>query len=147
MLPAAPRHARAVVASRRIAGYNQGMNKRIDPSAPHAGGRAPIQVSDAANARIRALASESNDPGLKLRLAVSGGGCSGFQYDFSLDHEAANDDLVLEHDGATLLVDKLSLEFLTGAEVDFTEDLSGSRFVVNNLPASRTCSCGASFAA
>ena len=81
-----------------------------------------------------------------LRLAVTGGGCSGFQYDFALDDAKQPDDLVLERDGATVLIDPVSLDFLKGAEIDFVDDLIGAMFKVNNPNATSSCGCGTSFA-
>ena len=83
--------------------------------------------------------------GTRLRLAVTGGGCSGFQYNFALDDTPMDDDLVLERDGAVVLIDPVSLDFLTGAEIDFTDDLIGQAFKVNNPNATSSCGCGTSF--
>jgi iron-sulfur cluster assembly accessory protein len=81
----------------------------------------------------------------KLRVAVTGGGCSGFQYSFALDDARADDDLVIERDGATVLVDPMSLDFLKGAELDFADDLIGAAFKINNPNATSSCGCGTSF--
>jgi iron-sulfur cluster assembly accessory protein len=80
-----------------------------------------------------------------LRVAVTGGGCSGFQYNFTLDDARMDDDLVLERDGATVLIDSVSLDFLKGAELDFTDDLIGAAFKINNPNATSSCGCGTSF--
>jgi iron-sulfur cluster insertion protein len=80
-----------------------------------------------------------------LRVAVTGGGCSGFQYSFALDDARADDDLVIERDGATVLVDPMSLDFLKGAELDFADDLIGATFKINNPNATSSCGCGTSF--
>jgi len=80
-----------------------------------------------------------------LRLAVTGGGCSGFQYNFTLDDSRQNDDLLIERDGAVVLVDPMSLEFLKGAELDYVDDLIGAAFKVNNPNATSSCGCGTSF--
>jgi len=80
-----------------------------------------------------------------LRVAVSGGGCSGFQYTFTIDDARMDDDLVLQRDGAVVLVDPVSLDFLTGAEIDFVDDLIGSSFKINNPNAASSCGCGTSF--
>ncbi|MEM8570358.1 MAG: iron-sulfur cluster insertion protein ErpA [Pseudomonadota bacterium] len=104
----------------------------------------PPRVSDRAFARINEI-NEGKDP-QALRVAVEGGGCSGFQYAIKLDAEASDDDLVLEKDGARVLIDSVSLPFLADAEIDFTEELIGARFVINNPNASSSCGCGTSFA-
>ena len=104
----------------------------------------PPTLSDRAAKRISAiLARESG--GTMLRLAVTGGGCSGFQYNFALDESRMADDLVLEKDGATVLIDPVSLDFLVGAEIDFTDDLIGQAFKINNPNATSSCGCGTSF--
>jgi iron-sulfur cluster assembly accessory protein len=101
-------------------------------------------LSDRAARRIAAiLAREAG--GTMLRLAVTGGGCSGFQYNFALDETRMDDDLVLEKDGATVLIDPVSLDFLVGAEIDFTDDLIGQAFKINNPNATSSCGCGTSF--
>lgn len=110
----------------------------------HPGG-APLEFTVAAAHKVRELIAEEGNPALKLRVSVSGGGCSGFQYGFSFDEQQAEDDVLVERDGARLLVDPLSLQYLSGAEVDYAEDLSGAQFVIRNLAASATCSCGSSF--
>jgi iron-sulfur cluster assembly accessory protein len=80
-----------------------------------------------------------------LRIAVTGGGCSGFQYNFAIDDARADDDLVVERDGATVLIDPMSLDFLKGAEIDFVDDLIGQSFKINNPNATSSCGCGTSF--
>ena len=107
---------------------------------------ASVKLTERAAKRVAELAAAAGDPDLKLRLAVSGGGCSGFQYGFSLDEEAKTDDMVFETGGVQLLVDEISLEFLAGAEVDFVEELIGSSFQVRNPQAASSCGCGTSFA-
>lgn len=104
-----------------------------------------VRFSDAAAARVRVLTEENSNPALKLRVFVSGGGCSGFQYGFEFDENVNDGDIVIENGGATMLVDAMSMQYLNGAEVDFVEGLEGSRFVINNPNASATCGCGASF--
>jgi iron-sulfur cluster assembly accessory protein len=99
----------------------------------------PPRVTDRAFARIAEI------EGGALRVAVEGGGCSGFQYDIKLEDTPAADDLVLEKDGARVLIDPVSLPFLADAEIDFTEELIGARFVVNNPNATSSCGCGTSF--
>ncbi len=108
---------------------------------------APLVFTAAAAARVRAMVREEARPALKLRVTVSGGGCSGFQYGFEFDEEQAADDFVLERDGAVLLVDPLSLPYLQGAVVDYSESLQGAQFVIRNPNATTTCGCGSSFTA
>jgi iron-sulfur cluster insertion protein len=105
-----------------------------------------VSLSASAARRIGALIAAEGNPGLMLRLAVSGGGCSGFQYGFSFDDSRNADDAVFERDGVKLLVDETSLGLLGGAEVDFVEDLVGSSFQVRNPNATSSCGCGTSFA-
>ena len=104
-----------------------------------------VSLSAAAARRIAALIAAEGNPALMLRLAVSGGGCSGFQYCFSFDDARNEDDRVFERDGVKLVVDETSLDLLVGAEVDFVEDLVGSAFQVRNPNASSSCGCGSSF--
>ena len=104
----------------------------------------PPSLSDRAARRVAAILSKE-PAGTMLRLAVTGGGCSGFQYNFALDEARLEDDLVLEKDGATVLIDPVSLDFLVGAEIDFTDDLIGQAFKVNNPNATASCGCGTSF--
>ena len=104
-----------------------------------------ITLSERAANKVRELITEEEEPNLKLRVFITGGGCSGFQYGFSFDEEAAEDDAFIERDGVTVLVDPLSYPYLAGSEVDYSEGLEGSRFVVNNPNAVTTCGCGASF--
>ena len=94
---------------------------------------------------MKSLIEEEGKPSLKLRVFVTGGGCSGFQYGFSFEEDSADDDTVVSHKGATLLVDPLSYQYLVGARVDYVENLEGARFVVSNPMASTTCGCGSSF--
>ena len=104
----------------------------------------PVTVSARAAKRIaEILKGEPADT--KLRLAVTGGGCSGFQYNFALDDARLDDDMVIERDGATVLIDPMSLDFLKGAEIDFVNDLIGAAFKVNNPNATSSCGCGTSF--
>ena len=106
-----------------------------------------LTITAAALARVRDLIREEGDPALTLRVSIEGGGCSGFQYDFSLSAERAEDDFVLARDGLELLVDQLSMQYLEGAEVDYVEQLSGAQFVIHNPNAKATCGCGSSFTA
>ena len=94
---------------------------------------------------MSALIAEEGNPALMLRVYISGGGCSGFQYGFTFDEERSEDDLALQRDGVTLLVDPLSLQYLMGAEVDYRESLQGAQFVIRNPNAKSTCGCGSSF--
>jgi len=105
----------------------------------------PLHFTTAAAAKVRALVEEEGNSELALRVYIQGGGCSGFQYGFEFDENRADDDLALMADGATLLVDPLSLQYLMGAEIDYTENLSGAQFVVRNPNARTTCGCGSSF--
>lgn len=106
-----------------------------------------MQFTSAAAAKAAELVTEEGNPALKLRVFIQGGGCSGFQYGFEFDEEQAEDDLAVKTDGVTLLVDPLSLQYLMGAVVDYTESLHGAQFVIRNPNAKTTCGCGSSFAA
>jgi len=108
---------------------------------------APLDFTSAAAAKVAALIAEEGNPGLKLRVYITGGGCSGFQYGFEFDEQQGEDDLALQRDGVTLLVDPLSLQYLMGAEVDYRESLQGAQFVIRNPNAKTTCGCGSSFSA
>ena len=108
-------------------------------------GETLLEFSDSAVRKLKSLQQEEGNPNLKLRVSVYGGGCSGFQYTFSLDEELKPADKVVEKDGATLIIDQMSYQYLAGSEVDFSEGLEGSMFVVNNPNATSTCGCGASF--
>ncbi len=105
----------------------------------------PLVFTDAAAAKVRELLVEENNPALKLRVFIQGGGCSGFQYGFSFDEEVAEDDTAIERAGVHLLVDPMSYQYLAGAEIDYKDDLSGSQFVIRNPNATTTCGCGSSF--
>ncbi|WP_111497953.1 iron-sulfur cluster insertion protein ErpA [Marinobacter bohaiensis] len=105
----------------------------------------PFFISDNAVAKVRELVEEDGNPDLKLRVFVTGGGCSGFQYGFSFDEALEEDDTVIEKDGITLLVDAMSYQYLIGATVDYQEGLQGSQFMVQNPNATTTCGCGSSF--
>ena len=105
----------------------------------------PVTLSASAAARVkRVLSSEA--PGSALRVAVDGGGCSGFQYSFTIVRETAAGDLVLERDGATVLIDPVSIDYMTGSEIDFVDDLIGQSFKIHNPNATASCGCGTSFA-
>ncbi|HWA90360.1 MAG TPA: iron-sulfur cluster insertion protein ErpA [Rhizomicrobium sp.] len=104
----------------------------------------PVTVSARAAKRIAQILKNEAQPSM-LRIAVTGGGCSGFQYNFAIDDAPTDDDLVIERDGATVLIDSVSLDFLKGAEIDFVDDLIGQSFKVNNPNATASCGCGTSF--
>ncbi len=101
--------------------------------------------TDTAARKVMQLITEEANPELKLRVYISGGGCSGFQYGFTFDENQAPDDFAIDRDGVTLLVDPLSMQYLAGAEVDYTENLQGAQFVIRNPNAATTCGCGSSF--
>ena len=105
-----------------------------------------IQMSARAADKVSELIQDEGNDGLKLRVFVTGGGCSGFSYGFTFDDDIARDDTVVRRSGVTMVVDPMSYQYLVGAEVDFKEDLQGSQFVVTNPNASSTCGCGNSFA-
>ena len=104
-----------------------------------------IVFTSAAARKVQELIMEEANPNLKLRVYISGGGCSGFQYGFSFDEVRTHDDIAVDNDGVTLLVDPLSFQYLMGAEVDYSESLQGAQFVIRNPNASTTCGCGSSF--
>lgn len=105
----------------------------------------PISFSDAAANKVKMLIEEEENQELKLRVYVTGGGCSGFQYGFTFDEKVNEGDMTIEKQGVVMVVDPMSLQYLVGGEVDYVEGLEGSRFLVNNPNASTTCGCGASF--
>ena len=105
-----------------------------------------LTLTDSAMSRIANVMSANEELGTKFRVYVTGGGCSGFEYGFTFDEDLEEDDTAIEQSGIRLVIDPLSYQYLAGAEVDFREDLQGSRFVVNNPNASVTCGCGNSFA-
>ncbi len=107
----------------------------------------PVSINLSARAvqKVRELVTEEENEELKLRVFVTGGGCSGFQYGFTFDELMAEDDTSVEKDGVTVLIDPMSFQYLVGSEVDYTEGLEGSRFVINNPNATATCGCGSSF--
>ena len=104
-----------------------------------------VTVTDSAARRIAAIMASEGDATLKLRIAVSGGGCSGFQYGFTLDDTVNQDDRLFEREGAVVVIDETSLELLRGAEIDFVEDLGGAAFQIRNPNAQSSCGCGNSF--
>ncbi|RVT46558.1 iron-sulfur cluster insertion protein ErpA [Rheinheimera sediminis] len=105
----------------------------------------PIQFTDAAANKVLALVTEEENPELKLRVYITGGGCSGFQYGFTFDEKVNEGDLVVEKNGVVMVVDPMSLQYLAGGVVDYTDGLQGSRFTVQNPNATTTCGCGSSF--
>jgi iron-sulfur cluster insertion protein len=104
-----------------------------------------ITLSDTATEKIRDLIAEENNPDLKLRIFVQGGGCSGMSYGFTLDEIANEDDFTLDESGVQVLVDSMSMQYLTGASIDYKEDLMGATFSISNPNAQTTCGCGSSF--
>lgn len=106
---------------------------------------APLIFTDAAAAKVGELIQEEDNPDLMLRVFVSGGGCSGFQYGFTFDEKVEDGDSRVENKGVTLLVDPMSVQYLMGAEIDYKEDLQGAQFVIRNPNATTTCGCGSSF--
>jgi iron-sulfur cluster insertion protein len=105
----------------------------------------PLVFSDSAASKVKQLIEEENNPNLMLRVFVSGGGCSGFQYGFTFDETVNEGDTRVENSGVTLLIDPMSFQYLAGAEIDYTEGLEGAQFVIRNPNASTTCGCGSSF--
>ncbi len=106
---------------------------------------AAMQFTHGAAKKVKSLVEEEGNPRLKLRVFITGGGCSGFQYGFTFDEDVAEDDTIIDREGVSLVVDPMSFQYLVGAEVDYTEGLEGSRFVINNPNATTTCGCGSSF--
>jgi iron-sulfur cluster insertion protein len=107
----------------------------------------PLNFTDNAAAKVKSLIEEEGSADLKLRVFVSGGGCSGFQYGFTFDEVTNEDDTVVEKNGVTLLIDPMSFQYLVGAEIDYSEGLHGAQFVIKNPNATTTCGCGSSFSA
>lgn len=107
----------------------------------------PILFTDSAANKVKELILEEGNPELKLRVFVTGGGCSGFQYGFTFEETANDDDTAMEKNGVTLLIDPMSYQYLVGAEIDYSEGLQGSQFVIKNPNATSTCGCGSSFSA
>ena len=106
---------------------------------------APLVFTDSAANKVKELITEEGNADLKLRVFVTGGGCSGFQYGFTFDEVSNEDDTVMEKNGVMLLIDPMSFQYLVGAEIDYTEGLQGSQFVIKNPNATSTCGCGSSF--
>lgn len=107
----------------------------------------PLVFSDSAAGKVKELIDEEGNTQLKLRVFVTGGGCSGFQYGFTFDEEINEDDATMEKNGVTLLIDAMSYQYLVGAEIDYQEGIEGAQFVIKNPNASSTCGCGSSFSA
>jgi iron-sulfur cluster insertion protein len=105
----------------------------------------PLVFTDNAASKVKSLINEEGNPDLMLRVFVTGGGCSGFQYGFTFDESKNEDDTTLEKNGVTLLIDPMSLQYMMGAEIDYTEGLEGAQFVIRNPNAVSTCGCGSSF--
>lgn len=105
----------------------------------------PLTFTDAAALKVKSLIEGEDNPNLRLRVYITGGGCSGFQYGFTFDEQVNDGDLTIENQNVGLVVDPMSLQYLIGGTVDYTEGLDGSRFVVQNPNASSTCGCGSSF--
>ena len=104
-----------------------------------------LTLSNSCVEKIKDLIAEENNPNLKLRVFVQGGGCSGMSYGFTFDEEQNDDDFDIEKEGVSLLVDSMSMQYLNDAEIDYKEDLQGSQFVIKNPNAETTCGCGSSF--
>jgi iron-sulfur cluster insertion protein len=104
-----------------------------------------VVFTESAAGKVRELLDEENNPALKLRVFVSGGGCSGFKYGFTFDENSEEGDLRVEKGGVTLLIDPMSLQYLSGAEIDYKDDVNGAQFVIRNPNATTTCGCGSSF--
>lgn len=107
----------------------------------------PLVFTDNAARKVKELIDEEGTPDLKLRVFVTGGGCSGFQYGFTFEDTVNEDDTAIDRDGVTLLIDPMSLQYLVGAEIDYQDNLQGSQFVIRNPNATTTCGCGSSFSA
>ncbi len=104
-----------------------------------------ITLTESALAKIADILAEENNPAMKLRTFVQGGGCSGFSYGFTLDEEQNEDDFIIENTTATIVIDSMSMQYLQGATIDYTEEIMGSSFVIKNPNATTTCGCGSSF--
>ena len=107
----------------------------------------PLVFTDSAASKVKQLIEEEGNPDLKLRVFVTGGGCSGFQYGFTFDESTNEDDTTMVKGGVTLLIDPMSLQYLIGAEIDYQENIEGAQFVIKNPNATSTCGCGSSFSA
>lgn len=121
------------------------MNAVTDINSPDIDIPTPLIFTDNAAKKVKELIEEEGSPDLKLRVFVSGGGCSGFQYGFTFEEEVNDDDTQVQKDTVTLLIDPMSLQYLMGAEIDYQDSLQGSQFVIRNPQATTTCGCGSSF--
>jgi iron-sulfur cluster insertion protein len=121
------------------------INVSFTPMQPKTAGTPAIGFTDAAANKLKSLISEENNPNIKLRVFVSGGGCSGFQYGFEFDESVNDDDIKVEKNGVMMVIDTMSAQYIAGATIDYQEGLEGSRFVIDNPNATSTCGCGASF--
>ena len=108
---------------------------------------APLEFTEAAASKVRDLIAEEGNDALMLRVFISGGGCSGFQYGFTFDENLGEGDTIVEKGGVKLLIDPMSFQYLMGAEIDYSEGLQGAQFVIRNPNATTTCGCGSSFSA
>ena len=107
----------------------------------------PLEFTEAAANKVKHLIADEDNPNLKLRVYITGGGCSGFQYGFTFDEITNEDDTTMTKNGVSLLIDAMSYQYLLGAEIDYKEDLQGAQFVIKNPNAASTCGCGSSFSA
>jgi iron-sulfur cluster insertion protein len=124
------------------------MRNQMQNSTPFIGsmdGPPPVVFTDAAAKKVNELIKDEDNPELKLRVFISGGGCSGFQYGFTFDEKIEEGDSRIDNQGVTLVIDPMSVQYLMGAEIDYKEDLQGAQFVIRNPNASTTCGCGSSF--
>ncbi len=131
-----------------MTGQTEAVVQEAEPrehSENQAGAAMPIKFTDEAASKVKELLEDEENPDLKLRVYVTGGGCSGFQYGFTFDEKTNEGDFMIEKQGVSLVVDPMSLQYLMGGEVDYTSGLEGSRFFVRNPNATTTCGCGASF--
>ena len=126
-----------------------GSSEAVTSSASAVSGAGPaddaVVFTEAAADKVRELIAEEGNSELKLRVFVSGGGCSGFQYGFTFDEEQSEDDFVLERKGVVMLIDAMSMQYLSGAKVDYQDKLEGAQFVIHNPNVTSTCGCGSSF--
>jgi iron-sulfur cluster insertion protein len=114
---------------------------------PGLAGPPSLVFTESAASKVAQLIAEEGNPNLKLRVFITGGGCSGFQYGFTFDENSEDGDTAIDKAGVTLLVDPMSIQYLAGAEIDYKDDLEGARFVIRNPNAKTTCGCGSSFSA
>ena len=122
-------------------------NNQESGNAVSVGPPSPLVFTDAAAQKVGQLIAEERNPQLKLRVYITGGGCSGFQYGFTFDENEEEGDAKVENGGVVLLVDPMSIKYLAGAEIDYKEDIAGAQFIIRNPNAATTCGCGSSFSA